>query len=51
MNKLNSKQKKIFDDIFREPVKSDVLWKDIEKVLAALCAEICQRNGSRLEYI
>jgi len=48
VNKLNSKQKKILDDIFKEPIKSDVLWKDIEKVLAALGAEISQGNGSRI---
>jgi hypothetical protein len=48
MNKLNSKQKKILEDIFQEPVKSDVLWKDIEKVLIALGAEISEGNGSRV---
>jgi len=48
VNTLNSKQKKILEDIFKEPVKSDVLWKDIEKVLAALGAEISEGNGSRI---
>jgi len=48
VNKLNSKQKKILDDIFKEPIKSDVLWKDIEKVLEALGAEIGEGSGSRI---
>ena len=48
MNKLNSKQKKILEDIFKEPVKSDIPWKDIEKVLAALGAELSEGNGSRV---
>ena len=48
MNKLNSRQKKILEDIFKEPVKSDVLWKDIEKVLTALGAEISEGKGSRV---
>ena len=48
MNKLNSKQKKILDNIFREPIKSDVLWKDIEKVLEVLGAEISEGSGSRI---
>ena len=48
MNKLNSKQKKILEDIFKEPIKSDILWKDIEKVLTALGAEISEGNGSRV---
>jgi ABC-type phosphate transport system ATPase subunit len=48
VNKLNSKQKKILDDIFKEPIKSDVLWKDIENILEALGAEISEGNGSRI---
>jgi predicted RNA binding protein YcfA (HicA-like mRNA interferase family) len=48
VNKLNSRQKKILEDIFKEPVKSDVLWKDIEKVLIALGAEISEGKGSRV---
>jgi len=48
VNKLNSKQKKILEDIFKEPAKSDILWKDIEKVLTALGAEISEGNGSRV---
>lgn len=48
MNKLNSKQKRILDDIFIEPIKSDILWSDIEKVLTALGAEISEGKGSRM---
>ena len=48
MNKLNSKQKKILDNIFKEPIKSDVLWKDIENILVALGAEISEGSGSRI---
>ena len=48
MDKLNSKQKKTLEDIFKEPIKSDVLWKDIENALLALGAEISEGNGSRV---
>ena len=48
MNKLNSKQKKILEDIFKEPIKSDILWKDIENILVALGAEISEGSGSRI---
>ncbi len=48
MNKLNSKHKKILEDIFKEPIKSDILWKDIENILAALGAEISEGSGSRI---
>lgn len=48
MIKLNSKHKKILNDIFKEPVSSGVLWTDIEKVLIAFGAEISEGNGSRV---
>jgi HicA toxin of bacterial toxin-antitoxin, len=48
VGKLNSKQEKVLKDIFKEPIKSDVLWKDIEKVLIALGAEISEGKGSRI---
>ena len=48
MTKLNSKNRKILESIFSEPVRSDVLWKDIEKVLSALGAEISEGSGSRI---
>jgi ABC-type phosphate transport system ATPase subunit len=48
VNKLNSKHKKILEDIFKEPIKSDILWKDIENILAALGAEISEGSGSRI---
>ncbi len=48
MNKLNSRQKRILDNIFKEPIKSDVLWKDIENILVALGAEITEGSGSRI---
>ncbi|MFO7445243.1 MAG: type II toxin-antitoxin system HicA family toxin [Ignavibacteriaceae bacterium] len=48
MNKLNSKQKIIIENIFREPVQSNILWTDIIKVLTALGAEISEGSGSRV---
>lgn len=48
MAKLNSKHKKILNDIFKEPVSSGVIWTDIEKVLIAFGAEISEGNGSRV---
>lgn len=48
MTKINSKQKKILDSIFAEPIKSDIIWTDIENVLIALGAEISEGRGSRV---
>lgn len=45
---LNNKQKKTYDLIFEDPVRSDVPWSDIETLLVALGGEISEGNGSRI---
>ena len=45
---MKSKQKKILDAIFADPVRSNIAWSDIEKMLLALGAEISEGNGSRV---
>ncbi len=45
---MNSKQQKIYEEIFKEPVQSSIEWKDIENLLIALGAEISEGNGSRV---
>ena len=48
MNELNNKHRKILNSIFVEPVRSNVIWNDIEKLLRALGAEISEGSGSRV---
>ena len=50
MIKLNKKHQKILDSIFVEPVRSNVIWNDIEKLLLALDAEISEGRGSRVRF-
>ena len=45
---MNNRQRKTFADIFSEPVRSDVEWSNIEKLLSALGAEISEGRGSRV---
>lgn len=45
---MNSRQQKICEEIFKEPVQSNIEWKDIENLLIALGAEITEGNGSRV---
>ena len=45
---MNSKNKKVYDEIFKDPVQSSIQWDDIEKLLLALGAEISEGNGSRV---
>tara|TARA_B100000029_G_C17223696_1_gene832709 strand:+ start:304 stop:567 length:264 start_codon:yes stop_codon:yes gene_type:complete len=48
MLKLGKKHQKTFDSIFDSPVRSNVKWDDIEKMLIALGAEITEGRGSRV---
>ena len=48
MSELNKKQQKILNSIFEDPVRSDVLWNEIEKLLLSLGAEISEGRGSRV---
>lgn len=48
MKSLNKKHQKTLNSIFENPIRSDVLWKDIESLLIALNAEISEGQGSRV---
>lgn len=48
MNSLSKKHQKTLNSIFENPIRSDVLWKDIESLLIALNAEISEGRGSRI---
>lgn len=45
---LSKKQQQVLERIFHDPVRSDIEWKDIEKLLIALGAEISEGKGSRV---
>jgi hypothetical protein len=46
--KLNRKQAKTLKAIFQTPIRADVLWTDIVRLLQALGAEVTQGLGSRV---
>jgi predicted RNA binding protein YcfA (HicA-like mRNA interferase family) len=46
--KLNRKQAKTLKAIFQAPIRADVLWTDIVRLLEALGAEVTQGRGSRV---
>ncbi|MBW8003032.1 MAG: type II toxin-antitoxin system HicA family toxin [Planctomycetes bacterium] len=48
---VNKKNKTTLAAIFENPVKSDILWKDIESLLYALGAEISEGRGSRVRIV
>jgi hypothetical protein len=45
---MAGKHLKVLHDIFATPVRSNIQWKDIEKMLMALGAKITEGNGSRV---
>ncbi len=45
---MTAKHKKVYDNIFKNPVQSDIEWRDIENLLRALGATISEGNGSRV---
>lgn len=47
-NRMNSKNQKVYDEIFKNPIQPNIKWKDIEKLLESLGAEISEGNGSRI---
>ena len=45
---MKSKHRKTLEAIFANPVRSNVVWRDIEVLLEARGAEITEGNGSRV---
>lgn len=45
---MNKKHQRILESIFKTPVQSNIVWKDIEKLFAYLGARIKEGDGSRL---
>jgi hypothetical protein len=45
---VNNKQRCTLEKVFEKPVRSDVVWTDIENLLLALGAEITEGRGSRV---
>jgi hypothetical protein len=45
---MNAKQKKTMESVFKNPIQADILWSDIESLLAALGSELSEGSGSRI---
>lgn len=48
---MNTKQQKIYDEIFKDPVQSNIKWTDIENLFKSLGAEISEGSGSRIRVL
>jgi len=45
---MNSKQRKTLENIFHDPIKSSILWSDVESLFRAFGAHIEEGSGSRV---
>ena len=45
---LSSKHRKTLQAVFEDPVRSNVAWADVEKLIGALGAEVSEGRGSRV---
>ncbi|MDD5093060.1 MAG: type II toxin-antitoxin system HicA family toxin [Dehalococcoidia bacterium] len=45
---MNKRHQKTLDAIFESPVRSDILWKDIEALFIAVGADLSEGRGSRV---
>ena len=48
--KLNKRRKATLSKIFEEPVRSDIVWPDIENLIIALSGEKSEGKGSRVRF-
>jgi hypothetical protein len=49
--KLKSKHRKTLQAIFDDPVRANIVWKEIESLLVACGAEISEGRGSRIRIV
>ena len=45
---ISKKHRQTFERVFQDPIRSDIKWDDIEKLLIALGAEVTEGKGSRV---
>jgi hypothetical protein len=45
---MNRKHRRTLTAVFEDPVRADVLWRDVESLLEALGGEISEGRGSRV---
>lgn len=48
---MKAKHRKTLEAIFETPVRSNILWKDIESLLIGCGAEISEGRGSRVRIV
>lgn len=47
---MNKKHQRTLEAIFKQPVQSNVVWKDVESLMRYLNTEITEGEGSRIRF-
>ncbi len=47
---MNKKQRKIYDALFAEPIRRNILWDDVVSLIKAIGATVTQGDGSRVRF-
>ena len=47
---MNRKHQRTLEAIFKQPIQSNIVWKDIEALIRHLDAEITEGEGSRVRF-
>jgi hypothetical protein len=45
---MNSRNRKILEAIFEEPIRADITWDDVESLVKALGGRVKEGRGSRV---
>ena len=48
---MNSKQRKVLNAVFADPVSPSIAWADIESLLKATGCEMIEGSGSRVKFV
>ncbi|WP_407649380.1 type II toxin-antitoxin system HicA family toxin [Geovibrio ferrireducens] len=48
MQNISAKHRKTLNAVFHLPVKSNIIWQDVEALFTALGAEVTEGSGSRV---
>lgn len=47
---MNKKQRKIYDALFAEPIRRNIIWDDVVNLIKAIGGKVTQGNGSRVRF-
>lgn len=48
---MNSKQRKTLEQLFDSPVRNNIEWRDVERLIVGVGGEVLQGGGSRVRIL